>query len=108
MTDEIIDSNLGVCTLNLKPNYTISFHKDDHSTLGTLDFNGPDLVFTGNAEESAKVFIDWIAQMFHGRIAKEYAAGRESMRQECLQECSAEATDNGTAQRIAKAIERIK
>ena len=37
-----------------------------------------------------------------------YAAGRESMRIECLQECSAEATDNGTAQRIEKAIGELK
>jgi hypothetical protein len=41
-------------------------------------------------------------------IAKAELRGREAMRQECLQECSAEATDNGTAQRIAKSIEGIK
>ena len=37
-----------------------------------------------------------------------YQAGRDSMKAECQQECSAEATDNGTAQRIAKAIEELK
>ena len=42
------------------------------------------------------------------QMQQAYAAGRESMREECLQECSAEATDNGTAQRIEKAIEGIK
>ena len=42
------------------------------------------------------------------QMQQAYAAGREAMRQECLQECSAEATDNGTAQRIAKSIEGIK
>ena len=37
-----------------------------------------------------------------------YQAGREAMKAECQQECSAEATDNGTAQRIAKAIGELK
>ena len=37
-----------------------------------------------------------------------YQAGRDSMKAECQQECSAEATDNGTAQRIAKAIGELK
>jgi hypothetical protein len=29
------------------------------------------MVFTGNAEESAKVFFDWIAKSFAGRLAEE-------------------------------------
>ena len=42
------------------------------------------------------------------QMQQAYKVGRESMRVKCLQECSAEATDNGTAQRIEKAIEGIK
>ena len=41
-------------------------------------------------------------------VAKAELRGRESMREECLQECSAEATDNGTAQRIEEAIRNLK
>ena len=37
-----------------------------------------------------------------------YHKGRDAAKAECQQECSAEATDNGTAQRIAKAIEELK
>ena len=44
-----------------------------------------------------------------GELARQaYQAGREAMKAECQQECSAEATDNGTAQRIAKAIGELK
>ncbi len=57
-------------TLSLTTNYNMSFHNAS-GVIGTLDFNGPALVFTGEAEESAKVFIDWIAKQFHGRLEQE-------------------------------------
>jgi hypothetical protein len=62
---------------NFKPNYNISFHNNGQE-IGKLDFNGPALVFTGDAEESAKVFIDWIARSFHGRLEEERKAEREA------------------------------
>ena len=62
---------------DMKPNYNISFHKNGQE-IGKLDFNGPKLVFTGDAEESAKVFIDWIAGSFHGRLEEERKAEREA------------------------------
>ena len=77
-------------TLELpKPNHTITFHRrsgdgtiNDNNKVGTLDFNGPALVFEGDAEESAKVFIEWIAQMFAVRLKEEYQRGYE----DCLTE----------------------
>jgi hypothetical protein len=63
---------------NLKPDYNISFHRvvDGRNTdvVGKLDFNGPELVFTGDADESAKVFIEWIATAFKGRLQDERQA----------------------------------
>jgi len=63
---------------DLKPNYNISFHNNSEGgtgkEVGKLDFNGPALVFTGDAEESAKVFIDWVARTFHGRLEEERKA----------------------------------
>jgi hypothetical protein len=66
---------------NIKPNYNISFHNNGKE-VGKLDFNGPALVFTGEAEESAKVFIDWIAQSFAGRLEEERKAEREAFNKE--------------------------
>jgi hypothetical protein len=65
---------------NLKPNYNIIFHRNNGGNdlgkaVGTLDFNGPEMKFTGDAEESAKVFIDWIATAFKGRLEEEYMRG---------------------------------
>lgn len=65
---------------NIKPNYNLSFHKNGKE-IGKLDYNGPALVFTGDAEESAKVFIDWVARSFAGRLEDERKAEREA----CLQ-----------------------
>lgn len=64
---------------DLKPNYNITFHNNINTSgagkqVGRMDFNGPELVFTGDAAESAKVFIDWIAQAFRGRLQKERQA----------------------------------
>jgi hypothetical protein len=69
-----------ILTHNTVPNYNIEFHKDG-KTIGTFDFNGPAMVFTGDAEESAKVFIDWVAQAFDRRLANERAAERQKVAQ---------------------------
>ena len=65
---------------NIKPNYNITFHNnlDTGGTgrqVGRMDFNGPEMIFEGDAEESAKVFIDWIARAFKGRLEEEYNRG---------------------------------
>jgi hypothetical protein len=57
-------------TVTAMPSYNITFHNGS-GVIGKLDFNGPEMVFTGNAEESAKVFFDWIAKSFAGRLAEE-------------------------------------
>jgi hypothetical protein len=67
---------------NIKPNYNIIFHNNGKE-VGKLDFNGPALVFTGDAEESAKVFVDWIAQSFAGRLEEERKAEREACAKVC-------------------------
>jgi len=72
-----------------KSNHCITFHRqsdvnriDDSNKVGSLDFNGPALVFEGDAEESAKVFIDWVGKMFAARLKEEYQRGYE----DCLTE----------------------
>jgi len=72
---------------NIKPNYNITFYRNSDGpglgqAVGTLDFNGPELKFTGDAEESAKVFIDWIATAFKGRLEEEYKRGYEDAKKE--------------------------
>jgi len=52
---------------NFKPDYTMTF-SNDTGVVGKLDFNGPVLVFTGDADESAKLFINAVKQWFHGRM----------------------------------------
>jgi len=52
--------------------------KNNGKEVGKLDFNGPKMVFTGDAEESAKVFIDLIGKWFVGRLEEERKAEREA------------------------------
>ena len=67
---------------NFKPDYNICF-RNNNQVIGKLDFNGPALVFTGDAEESAKVFIDRVARNFHGRLEEERKAEREACSKVC-------------------------
>ena len=67
---------------NFKPNYSLTFHRDGKER-GKFDFNGPEMLFEGDAAESAKVFVDWVARSFHGRLEEERAAEREACAQMC-------------------------
>jgi len=67
---------------SVKLNYNICFHQDGQE-IGKLGFNGPAMIFIGNAEESAKVFIDWLAHSFENRLEEE----RKTEREECAKLC---------------------
>lgn len=65
-----------------KPDYNIRFHNqyDDGQgglkqvEIGKLDFNGARLKFEGNADDSAKVFMDSLAGNFRKRLEDEHLA----------------------------------
>ena len=63
------------------PNHKFHFHQMDMNgwangpKIGTLDFNGPEMTFEGDADESAKVFFDYLAKHFQERLRREYARG---------------------------------
>jgi predicted dithiol-disulfide oxidoreductase (DUF899 family) len=67
---------------NFKQDYNISFHNEG-KTIGKLDFNGNQMKFTGDADESAKVFFEWLAKLFVGRLKEE----REKEREACAKLC---------------------
>ena len=60
-------SKTNTAFVNIKPSYNMIF-SNDTGVVGKLDFNGPVLVFTGDADESAKLFINAVKQWFHGRM----------------------------------------
>ena len=85
---------------DLKPDYNVEFHIDGRR-IGRLDFNGGVMVFEGDAEESAKIFFDALAEKFADRLKEE----REKEREACAQIADEEAqlfgiTDDVVAHRI--------
>jgi len=44
---------------SIKPSHSVQF-SGESGVVGTLDFSGGELKFTGNADESAKVFIKYL------------------------------------------------
>ena len=70
--------------LKIKHDYNVSFRRENGNELvGKLDFNGPEMMFEGNAEESAKIFIDWLSLSFTGRLKEERNKALEEAAKEC-------------------------
>jgi hypothetical protein len=61
-----------------KENYSIRFHNSDNEEVGVMDFNGSGLMYEGNAEQGAIVFMDWVSKTFMGRLQEEYDRGFEA------------------------------
>lgn len=59
---------------NLIPNYNMCFHRSG-TEVGRLDFNGPELTFTGQIAPSARVFLDYLATVWKTRLEQEYNNG---------------------------------
>ena len=74
--DEAIEATGSLHVVQAKPNYNVTFHKD-WKMVGKLDFNGDVMTFEGDADESAKVFMDFIAMRFEQRLKEERAKARK-------------------------------
>lgn len=64
-----------------KPNHNMQF-SNNNGVIGTLDFNGPAMVFEGNAEESALLFFDFVSKYFDQRLKDEYQRGYNDAKKE--------------------------
>lgn len=62
--------------INLKPDYHVQFHNGE-GVVGRLDFNGPGMTFEGEADESAKIFMNYLADSFKGRFELDDATIRK-------------------------------
>lgn len=70
-----------LAVLDTKPNHNITFQRDG-TQIGVLDFNGPEMTFSGDMDESAKLFFDFIAKSFKARLDQERADERSSWPEE--------------------------
>jgi hypothetical protein len=85
MNQEYKFKTTGEMLTNFKPSYTITVGNAD-GEVGRLDFNGPKLIFTGDAEESAKVFVNYLTMIWDKRLQEEREAEREACAKVCEQE----------------------
>jgi len=75
MTKEYVLEDIEkLTTFNFKPNCSITFHSANRK-VGTLDFNGPEMTFSGDMDESAKLFLELVATSFKTRLEQERAVG---------------------------------
>lgn len=92
MTEEYLLKDIEMkSTLNFKPNYNITFHRGINQ-VGVLDFNGPEMTFSGDMDESVKLFLGLVATSFKGRLEQERAEEREACAKVCdgVQDCGPE------------------
>jgi hypothetical protein len=80
------ESNLVVPTSRLsigdfKPNHNMQFI-NSNGLVGTLNFNGPEMKFEGQADEAAKLFFDFVAKYFDQRLKDEYTRGYNDAKKE--------------------------
>ena len=62
-------------------NHKITFQQDG-KTVGALDFNGPEMTFEGDMDESCRLFMQFVAQSFAGRLKEEYQRGYDAAKKE--------------------------
>lgn len=67
-----------------KPNYNVTFTNGE-KTIGRIDMNGDEMTFEGDADASAKKFMDFLAGCFAQRLKEE----REKEREACAKICDA-------------------
>ena len=83
MTEEYVYKDIEMkSTFNFKPNCNIIFHRGN-TQIGVLDFNGPEMTFSGDMDESAILFIEVIAKSFKARLEQERAEEREACAKVC-------------------------
>ena len=61
--------------------HNITFHQDSKE-VGRLDFNGPEMTFEGDMAESARLFMQFVAQSFAVRFKEEYQRGYDAAKKE--------------------------
>lgn len=59
---------------NILPSYNMCFSKDGVE-VGKIDWNGPEMTFSGKLAPSARVFFDYLATCFAQRLTQEYNNG---------------------------------
>ena len=73
-----------------KPDYHVTFTQGE-KTIGRLDFNGDEMTFTGDADASAKKFMEFLSSYFAQRLKEE----REKERELCAKVCEGFPMPNG-------------
>jgi hypothetical protein len=100
MTEEYVWKDMEMkSTFNIKPNYSIIFHRGNEQ-IGVLDFNAPEMKFSGDMDESAKLFLELVATSFKTRLEQERAEEREA----CAKVCEEYADDSRTGTTCAEEI----
>jgi hypothetical protein len=100
MTEEYLLKDIEMkSTFNFKPNCNIIFYRGK-TQIGVLDFNGPEMTFSGDMDESAILFIEVIANSFKARLEQERAEEREA----CAKVCDYLWEDDYSAYACAEAI----
>ena len=83
--------------------YTIKFHNGTE-VVGKLDFNGPQMKFEGNADQSVDAFVMAFGHWFDKRLKQE----REAEREACVEACeSVEQITESQSWVVSNCIEAI-
>lgn len=71
------EAEVPILILQQKPNCYVSFHNEKNEKVGTLDFNTDELKFEGNANESARLFINVLKNFWKFDCKKAHEQGHQ-------------------------------
>ena len=90
------------------PNHTIAFNGPNGKEIGRMDFNSGELVFTGDASQSAQVFIEWCRKTWKEARAKDKADVLQKVIDGLLEESSGELYSDEEKIAILSCIQRVQ
>ena len=90
------------------PNHTIAFNGPNGREIGRMDFNSGEMVFTGDASQSAQVFIEWCRKTWKEARTKDRADVLQQVIDGLLEESSGELYSDEEKVAILSCIQRVQ
>lgn len=89
-------------------NHNIVFHGPSGQEIGRFDFNGDEVKFTGQADTSAAVFIEWARRTFNDRVLEDKRSVLKEVMDALVHESTGALYEDAEKLAILTCIQRVQ
>lgn len=89
-------------------NHNIVFHGPSGKEIGRFDFNGDEVKFTGQADTSAQVFIEWARRTFNDRVLEDKRSMLKEVMDALVHESTGALYEDAEKLAILTCIQRVQ